>query len=678
MVKRITRNSIQSALRLAIGVLRLPFATRTKHGKTQRLISIDIFATLIRRCCDDGAAWRDGAFRVAETARQIGLRGEVDPIRIRREIEFHISTEMIASGNDPEFSHTRVIEEMLRHWGAEGYAAQSAIEIARWEFEREIAYTTPVPEIVRLVSDWAAQGKRVVAVSDTRYTGQELNELLTHHSIAGIAAIYSSADFGRSKFSGRLFDEVAKAEATPLNEILHIGDDVLADVLSPAQKGLSVRRVRKVAYSSEMPTAPSISSGSAVSKAFLFGYDTLGPILVAFTRLLFAAARRDKIERLAFVARDGELLLRVAQSLRDPMMELSYLEVSRRAIMCTSPELHSLDGSSSSAQQVTEKLNSIRSSGSFLERFHNFYGIPAELVLAHAQKLRIVDGTQSDLVLLLTDRTFLEELHTVVQNQTNRIYEYLAQEKALSSTTALVDIGWRGSVQALIERGCRLRTLSPPKGYYFGLWNEDSGIFPEGSLGIVSDQRRGRTLLEGSAWHVAFLLEAACRAQHGMVNGFREDSDGVIRATFVSLGEARRIEQATEDAQLRIQDGVIAYVSWFANTFQNIRYDESALRQAVQRRLYKLAFFPNETEIFVGRQLAHSEPTSDEIALPLILSTNFGAAAFLHGIRSPWKGGFFRASAGHVGAVIYATSEAILCRFPLGLKSRIRKELIRD
>jgi hypothetical protein len=568
---------------------------------------------------------------------------------------------------------------MFSESGAADWAREAGLEVARWELEQEMAYTRPIDQMVRRVAEWARQGKRVVAISDSRYTSEELAYLLDQHQISGIRKVYSSADYGKSKFSGRLFDEVVRAESAAPREILHIGDDFLADVVSPSQRGLVVGKVKRPKRSGGLIAAP-LRSDDARDAAFSLGYEVMGPVLVAFTRLLFEASRRDGIEHLAFVARDGELLLRVAQALNrnEEFPCLSYLQLSRRATMCTSPELQALDGSKESADRVLKQLKSIRSMGSFVEQFRNYYGISPELVFRHSGRLAANDGSEAGFMRFLSDRLFISELQSELPSRRDLIRRYLVQEEVLSNRCALVDIGWRGSLQALLEAQCQGWGLPCPSGYYFGLWNDDDGHFPAKSCGLIADQRRGRNLLEGSAGHLAFLWEAVCRARHGMVNGFLEDDDGIVRATYVTSGHTREVERATEEAQARIQVGVMSYVSWYSSKFQRVRIDESAVRRAAQKRLFELAFFPTAKEISVGRELVHSEPTSEEIALPLILTPAPGVGGLLSGIRSPWKGGFIRAFTGDIGACIYAAFEAILCRCPLGSKSTIRRLMIHD
>jgi FMN phosphatase YigB (HAD superfamily) len=235
---------VRSALRLGRGGLWLPSALiRGRSVGPWKLITVDVFATLLARTGHNDAAWREGAVHAVEVARLRGLSVSQEPLALRRDIERWLSRELLMKGKDPEFSNQDTHEHILRELGAGDWAKAEASELAAWELQREIIHTRPVASMAASARLWADAKKRVVAVSDTRYTAKELAVLLSHHNILGLSAIYASADYAASKFSGKLFDIVAKSENVDLRHTLHIGDDLYADALSAAERGLAVRRV---------------------------------------------------------------------------------------------------------------------------------------------------------------------------------------------------------------------------------------------------------------------------------------------------------------------------------------------------------------------------------------------------------------------------------------------------
>lgn len=670
--------SLRSGWRLFKGALRLPIALWRGHRIQPLIVFVDVFGTLLARAGDDDGAWRDATWRAADVARAAGHVVPADPLLSRLEIEGRLIDRLKSAGQDPEFSNEPVFCEMLESWGAGKWASNVSADLAHWQLDREICYTRPLQEIAQWVKECVSSGIPVVAVSDTRYTGDELSKLLSKHGISGLKTIYASSEYAASKFSGRLFDIVMRKENVTCGHLLHVGDNLVTDALAPAQRGVAVRRVRENTRSA-LPPAP-LDSRAAEDTDFAVGYQTLGPILVAFVRLLFGAARRDGIRQLAFVARDGDLLVRVARTIAEHNpgigpMELRYVHLSRRALACVSPDLQHLSDDPGAVDRVMATLQSIRGMGTPVEGFQNYYGIPPELLARETHRLRLICTEISELRRLLRDPATAAALSEAMLPLRDRLRRYLLQEKIMASDSALVDIGWRGSLQKILQARAREWDLPAPRGYYVGLWDEDSRRSPIDAAGILSSQQRGRGLRESSAWQAAFLLEAVCRAKHGIVAGFVEDQNGNVAPLHVESGGTREAERESERTQGRVQEGILSYAQWFATSCPVTVANEEEVRRDAQKRLLRLAFFPRAIERAVGRRLVHSEPTSDDSALWLIADAGNGLRDWLSGLRSPWKGGYLRENGGIVLAAGYCFTEAILSHLP-GAKLAVRRVLV--
>ena len=342
-----------------------------------------------------------------------------------------------------------------------------------------------------------------------------------------------------------------------------------------------------------------------------------------------------------------------------------------------SPDLQSLPADPHAVERVIAVLRCIRGMGNFLKSFRSYYNAPAELMLRHARRLHAEGGNEADVRRLLCDELAAADLAAAFRPMRELVRRYLIQEEILCEGAALVDIGWRGSLQKILLSESKRWELPAPRGYYLGLWSEDSGSLPEDAIGLITDQRRGRGLHEGSAWHAAFVLEAVCRAQHGMVTAFVEGPGGRIQPVHVEAGGTRDAERESERTQVRVQNGVLAYAEWFAGTYPLAVSDEAAIRREAQWRLFQLAFFPAQNERETGRLLVHSEPTSDGCALHLVADAGAGIGGWVAGLRSPWKGGYLCASGGGVAAGIDCGAEGLLAKLPAGTKPAIRRLLIR-
>jgi FMN phosphatase YigB (HAD superfamily) len=676
---KITLRTFPSVLRILVGAVRFPWAWRSRHEEC-RLVSVDVFATLLSRVHDDAAAWRAGAMNLVQRPHLRGLRVVADPIALRQQQEAAISARMIAAGMDPEFLHRESLESMLHAMG-EVAGERDVEDCAQRELEWEAALTRPITPTVSWVAEQAAQGRRVVAVSDSRYSAEEIFDLLRRHGVRGVSRVYSSGDHGVSKFSGRLFDLVSARERVPHKEILHVGDNILTDGMVAAQRGMRVRILRtpSSARAGPLPVAP--EDVREAEPGFQVGYRTLGPIIVAFTRLVLHRAAIEGVRRLLFVARDGDLPCEVACRFMDSPLaehkpELVYIHLSRRAVACALADLSRAAIDEDAMRRVIASVRAVRGEGTLLERMCSYLGLPRDDVYREAQRLGLRNGNAEDIELLLRDPQSAVTLQRAIRQARETLIQYLRQVKVFDRGSALVDIGWRGSIQSTLAEIAAAEGLPAPCGYYLGLWNEGGALEIAGTAhGVLCDQRKSRGILEGAAWHAAFLLEAVCRADHGMVTGFARSAQGDVTPVHTEQGSTRAAEQRSEVARKRIRDGVLAYVDWFAQE-PVVPPIAGALRRAAQKRLLRLAFFPSQVERAVGHNLYYTEPTSDDWACSLIMSAGRGFKARLAGVRSPWKGGYFREAGGLAAACLYFGCEWILGCLPAGTKLKLRNLLI--
>jgi FMN phosphatase YigB (HAD superfamily) len=671
---------VRNGMRLALGAVR--FVVQKPHANP-KLLSVDVFATILDRSADDDAAWRASTLAVYQVLHQRGHSSVQDLMPLRREVEDKLSAELISAGKDPEFSHAEGLKALLVSVGAGDWAASEAIALAAVEVAHEARLTRTIPDAAAWIAAEAASGRRVVAVSDTRYTSEEVSALLKHHGIFGISKVYASADHRANKFSGRLFDIVAREEGVEPSHILHAGDNLLADCLAPAQRRIRARRMRRSApppCAADLPAAPA-DSRTVHADAFATGYQTIGPILVAFVRLLLDRAMQDGTDRLAFVARDGELPLEVARIITaerpGKVPKLTYVHLSRRAVACASDDLFRMTEDRAAIGRLLKEVSIMRGGTSQLERVCNMFGLPVELLAGEASRMGLVQDSASEVCRLLSDPLTAAAIRQCIDEQRSLLLRYLRQEDVLDPSTALVDIGWRGSIQRALAEFPMPDGLRVPSAYYLGLWDEVRAVSPKGNaVGILCDQRRKTTLLEASASHAAYLLESVCRADHGMVIGFRAQPDGTVLPLHCEIGSTREAERQSESTRKQVRDGVLAYARWFASEAACAPPQEHKVRRAAQERLFRLAFFPRAEERAVGRLFVHSEPTSDDWSLPLIMTPGRGLAGRLKGARSPWKGGYFRDTGGIPLAAAYCLAEKILSWCAPGTKLKLRQLLL--
>ncbi len=190
---------------------------------------------------------------------------------------------------------------------------------------------------------------------------------------------------------------------------------------------------------------------------------------MSFVRLLFAEAERDGIQRLAFVARDGELLLRVAQTVAAEhesarKFALTYLHMSRRAMACASPDLKQPGADPNAVERVIATIRNTRAAGTAMDSFQNYYNVPADFISRHSRRLHAESGDEAGVRRVLCDAVAAAELVDTLAPMRERLRRYLVQEEIMSGRCALVDIGWRGSLQKLLQSEAKTWGLPAPRG----------------------------------------------------------------------------------------------------------------------------------------------------------------------------------------------------------------------
>ncbi|WP_353395208.1 HAD family hydrolase [Hydrogenophaga sp. 5NK40-0174] len=217
-------------------------------------------------------------------------------------------------------------------------------EINAWcdvELEEEVASSFAFQPVLELMRAARRKGLRVLVVSDTYFSQPQLKSQLKHilgeQDAALISEVYCSADHGVGKTSG-IWRKVLKAEKLQPGQVVHIGDNLKADAVSPSQFGIAAHRLKRLPDSIEgqleqrahagaqlLPEVrhevglPSSSHGvlaahfeqGHASVPYRIGYTALGPIFHDFSQYvqeqLATVSTNGRPAKMAFMLRDGYL-----------------------------------------------------------------------------------------------------------------------------------------------------------------------------------------------------------------------------------------------------------------------------------------------------------------------------------------------------------------------------------
>ncbi|MGY4622398.1 FMN phosphatase YigB (HAD superfamily) [Bradyrhizobium sp. USDA 4486] len=423
------------------------------------LISTDVFDTLLLRTT------RSARSRIRQGehlfSRSLAARGwQIEPsllMTARAEAE-RLAFRALEVGRSGEVRLTDVIGRQLKMLGlpTSEVATRLAIEL---NVEKTSLILNRHLANVLLAQRYA--GRRIVAVSDTMLSSENVRELIRHFYVRDlIDQIYTSADCARTKRQGDLFPHVAETEGVSLSRILHIGDDVRADVRNASAHGITAIHTPRPIWLGHLRKANgalammrvALSSKNRFARrppatlenAFAFGRFVLGPIVTQFClRIWLYAAEVEAHDRsaLLFCARGGvgireafeRVLARLSLPLgmrRDNIM-VSRLVAARAAI---------LTRSSSAVEEIAREF-----------RGRSFSDVASAL---GGRRYSLPDRwnkpfVASDFLEMLFDNSAKEVLSDI--RQQNALFErHFSTLRNDSSRILLCDTGLYGSTQRLL------------------------------------------------------------------------------------------------------------------------------------------------------------------------------------------------------------------------------------
>ena len=210
------------------------------------------------------------------------------------------------------------------------------------------------PEVVEIFNYAKTHGKKILVVSDMYLSADFLKAVLLEKGIGGWDDFYVSSEYQAQKWTGDLYDKILAEISCPPEKILHIGDNLGADVYMANRKGIVSYGYQAVLakFYDECPFVKTfIESDCSVAKRLFVGALALGwhlykcahsnwtywnrmgalfagPLCYEYARYIACDAKSRNIHRLLFVARDGYIVKKIFNQIY-PDVRTDYLFVSR-------------------------------------------------------------------------------------------------------------------------------------------------------------------------------------------------------------------------------------------------------------------------------------------------------------------------------------------------------------
>lgn len=415
------------------------------------------------------------------------------------------------------FQRARIRAEKLANWSARrrGHAHASidaiyqkvnwfirldrpAAELIEAELTLEEESLYPIEETMLQLNALRAAGHRILFISDMYIPASMLRPMLERMGVMEEGdRLYVSCDIGVSKHNGKLFQHVLQAEGLRGEQLQHTGDNAHADIRMAEKLGILTRHFTAAHLTehetriagSRLPRHPGASRQAGFSRRcrlamhLIHGnpthvlddviFSVIVPFLLAYVLWILDDARKRGIQRLYFVARDGEVLLKIARELKPDGIELRYLYGSRRAWLPPSISTDDVDwkrllavaGNANAPVDITARAGLSEVEQASVRVILSLDENTWRTALAFEDACTFID------TLTANPRSRKVLLDSVAAKREAALH-YLRQEGLMDGVNwALVDAGWSLNGQAALKR--MLSSVSPSnhqiQGYYIGL-----------------------------------------------------------------------------------------------------------------------------------------------------------------------------------------------------------------
>lgn len=608
-------------------------ALRTLLKEDVKLVSFDVFDTLLHRVCHPDALIEESCKRLARSLN----RDPSQIIKIRFQAADTLRRASVAADheNDPEYRFhdlARAIVDALDS-GAE-FDRQQCDDIVKAslddEIEMEMEAVFPNCDMIEFARSLKENGKAICATSDMYHSSQTILRMLTKVGAGDLFQednIFVSGERGVSKASGKLFPVVSQHFRITLQQLAHIGDNRHADIDSPRKFGIRVFDFNADHHHVRYKSFRNLAKETLATAAHEAGLATLdasnihhrvasaiAPILCDFTVNLAQQTQHHNRSDVWFLARDGYLLKRLYDLFNDGTFAPSgYLFVSRRS---TSP-------ASSPTYSVREAfLAEWNGENRRLSTMMSPIGLsPEEAVeMANRYGFSTLDEPLDNIadprfVAIINDPLVTTRMHETFASSRANLICYLENSGFLQSTSpAVVDVGWAGQIQEAIQLAMRQSDKSSDiVGYYLALRHLGGLRRLAGvkSVGLLHDCG-APTIRSESIFAAVDIFEDTCRAPHGTVLGYSMTGEPILadesRTSFT-------VEQKDNSKLAALQEAILAYArNWF--TFVKIHnYDAASFHEFALDATTELTRFPTIEQAEYFTSIGHGLDFSNDTVL---------------------------------------------------------------
>ncbi|WP_331326175.1 rhamnan synthesis F family protein [Methylobacterium fujisawaense] len=507
------------------------------------LVSFDLFDTLVSR----PARRPDGVLKLIEHRIAIEEGRPIPLFAERRAAENRVRARKHHQGDVN-------LSEIYAELAASGTIPGDVVTRAQVLEKRiDLGALRPRPEVIAVLRAAHQRGKRIVLMTDTYYEEADIRGILHAIGIADLfAALYVSNAVAARKDRGDLWRHVEEAEAVPRARWLHVGDNEHSDIQAACDRRipyLHVAHPAKILAQSgfvrdEGDLARTWSSDLVIGHAMLtlcrnpflgragppylslgsardIGYVVFGPLMLLFMSWLIRHEALGRVERLYFLAREGDFLVKVYRLIRERyclrhLPEGRYFHVSRQVAI-------------GAALGTGFRPDLVTGAGRYVGSIHSLlwnrasFTAPAHLGLDSRDVRLPADASVVERVMI----DLAPEIMAHGADLNARFRAYARQEGLdAGGLHAVVDVGYSATIQKMMQ----LSLGQPLIGLYMTTFDAAQMVERDGGAAF-SCFRAGAENPETSSLPVlayGLAVEAFLTAPHGQVVGYESLGERIV------------------------------------------------------------------------------------------------------------------------------------------------------
>lgn len=432
------------------------------------LITFDCFDTLLYRFCDKPHRL---FYEVARRLREKNiLKENVDGVEfcsLRQKAEEIARNNAYTKRKSRECHLIEIYSELrniISDW-------EQAVEV---ELGVEKSFCFLNPSLADLAIFLKNKGKKIGIISDTYLSSEHIRSILRHNSfpVHLLDFIVTSCEVGVNKSSGLLYRYVERKFKINRSKWLHIGDNYEADIGGAKKAGIYsffyakyTDTQAKTLWKEEL--LENVTGKSASFNAFRaiscnntnliperyrgyfeIGAFFLGPIIGRFIDWCVDVCQKEHVEAVLFLMREGHMLLPMFRMLTKEIgyevpTEIFY--VSRYSVWLADLYEFTPQALFSRLDHKRPTLRNILSSLKLpVDEIKNYFNISLDKILSDEERLYICRK-------LLEDDSCRKKLNDQIEHKRANLLCYIKQLTKNKARVALVDVGFRGVIQGVID-----------------------------------------------------------------------------------------------------------------------------------------------------------------------------------------------------------------------------------